>query len=139
MWKLSRTRQLERIRADRGFTIIEALIALALVSSAITVIGSVFATTALGVRTLEQHLSLVQIARGVVAGLPLNNSLALRNSSGETQGYRWQIRTLPLLVASQEQAARSSFSPVRLDVEVRSPRGALIHLETIRLQPRGGE
>jgi general secretion pathway protein I len=139
MWKLSRTPQRKKSRCDRGFTIIEALIALALVSSAITVIGSVFATTALGVRTLEQHLSLVQIARGVVAGLPLNNSLALRNFSGETEGYHWQIEARPLLVASREQAARSSFAPIRLDVEVRSPSGTMIHLETIRLQPRGGE
>ena len=139
MLKLSRAPQRKKNRSHRGFTIIEALIALALVSSAITVIGSVFATTALGVRSLEQHLSLVQVARGVVAGLPLNNSLALRSISGETEGYRWQIKPSSYLVVSREQAARSSLVPIKLDVEVHSPRGAVIHLETIRLQPRGGE
>jgi general secretion pathway protein I len=139
MSKLFRAPQRKKNRSRRGFTIIEALIALALVSSAITVIGSVFATTALGVRSLEQHLSLVQIARRLVADLLLNNSLALRNISGETEGYHWQIRTSPFSAVSQEQAARSSLAPIRLDVEVRSPRGAVINLETIRLQPRGVE
>lgn len=135
---MSRAPQRKKNRSHRGFTIIEALIALALVSSAVTVIGSVFATTALGVHSLEQQISLVQIARGVVAGLPLN-SLALRNISGETEGYHWQIRTSPFSAVSQEQAARSSFAPITLDVEVRSPRGGSINLQTIRLQPRGEE
>lgn len=139
MLKLSRTPQRRKNRSHRGFTIIEALIALAIVSSAVTAIGSVFATTALGVRSAEQHLSLVQIARGVVAALPLNNSLVLRNISGETEGYQWQIKPSLFLAASQEQAGGSGSVPVKLDVEIRSPSGAVIHLETIRLQPREQE
>jgi general secretion pathway protein I len=139
MWKLSCAPRRKKNRSPRGFTIIEALIALALVSSVITVIGSVVATTALGVRSLEQHLSSVQIARGVVAGLPLNNTLVLKNISGETEGYHWQIKPSSFLAVSQKQEARSSLVPIKLDVEVRSPRGTVIHLETIRLQPRGAE
>ena len=139
MLKLSLAAQRRKSRSHRGFTIIEALIALALVSSTITVIGAVFATTALGVRSLEQRLILVQIARRVLADLPLNNSLALGTIFGETEGYHWQIQPSSFLAVSQEGAARSSLVPIKLDVEVYSTRGAKVHLETIRLLPRGGE
>jgi general secretion pathway protein I len=97
-------------------------------------IGSVLATTTLGVRSLEQHLRLVQIARSVVAGVPLDNPLAFRSLSGETEGFRWKIVASPFLAEPQKQASESSWVPMKLSIEVRSPAGASFQLETIRLQ-----
>ena len=56
---------------DAGFTIIEVLIALAIVAVSIVAIGSLMATNVRGVRSLEQHVALTQTARTVMtAGLP---------------------------------------------------------------------
>ena len=53
-------------RRDAGFTIIEVLIALALVAVSILAIGSVMSTNVRGVRLLEQHVTLMQTARSVM-------------------------------------------------------------------------
>ena len=47
-------------RRDAGFTIIEVLIALAIVAVSIVAIGSLMATNVRGVRSLEQHVALMQ-------------------------------------------------------------------------------
>ena len=58
-------------RRDAGFTIIEVLIALAIVAVSIVAIGSVMATNVRGVRSLEQHVALMQATRTVMtAGIP---------------------------------------------------------------------
>ncbi len=54
-------------RRDAGFTIIEVLIALAVVAVSIVAIGSVMSTNVRGVRSLEQHVTLMQTARSVMA------------------------------------------------------------------------
>ncbi len=56
---------------DAGFTILEVLIALAVVAVSIVAIGSVMSTNVRGVRLLEQHVTLMQTARTVMtAGIP---------------------------------------------------------------------
>jgi general secretion pathway protein I len=52
-------------RGDAGFTIIEVLIALALVAVSVVAIGSVMSTNVRGVRSLEQHVALMQTTRAV--------------------------------------------------------------------------
>ena len=47
-------------RGDAGFTIIEVLIALAIVAVSVVAIGSVMATNVRGVRSLEHHVALMQ-------------------------------------------------------------------------------
>jgi general secretion pathway protein I len=120
---------------DHGFTIIEALIALALVSGALTAIGSMFATTTLGVRSLEQHMSLVQMARTAVSEVPLNNSLSPRQPTGEREGFRWRIDASSFSTEGL-QTPESNWVPIKLNVEVRSRAGMIFNVETIRLRRR---
>src|ERR1700674_2929813 len=79
-------------RRDAGFTIIEVLIALAIVAVGIVAIGSVMATNVRGVRSLEQHVALMQATRTVMtAGIPARAKLGPGGLSGQIDDYRWTI------------------------------------------------
>ena len=66
-----------------GFTIIEVLIALAVVAVSVVAIGSVMSTNVRGVRSLEQHVTLMQTARTVMTtGIPSRAELAPGALSG---------------------------------------------------------
>src|SRR6202040_1466139 len=84
-------------RRDAGFTIIEVLIALALVAVSIVAIGSVMATNVRGVRSLEQHVTLMQTARSIMTtGIPPRAELGAGALSGQINDYRWKIDVGPL-------------------------------------------
>ena len=84
-------------RSDAGFTIIEVLIALALVAVSIVAIGSVMATNVRGVRSLEQHVTLMQTARSIMTtGIPPRAELGPGALSGEINDYQWKIDVGPL-------------------------------------------
>src|SRR4051812_29850203 len=53
-----------------GFTLIEALVALAIVAAVLGTIGTVIATTVKGTRSIEQRLALDGTAEQVIAALP---------------------------------------------------------------------
>ena len=60
-----------QIRArNAGFTIIEVLFAIAVVAISLTAIGALTGVTTRGVRSLEQHVALVEAARTLAASLP---------------------------------------------------------------------
>ena len=82
---------------DAGFTIIEVLIALAVVAVSIVAIGSVMSTNVRGVRSLEQHVTLMQTARSVMTtDLPSRAELGSGALSGQINDYRWKIDIGPL-------------------------------------------
>ena len=54
------SREGERARGRAGFTLIEVVVALALIAVGLTAIGSLIATTIRGTRSLDQHLGPVQ-------------------------------------------------------------------------------
>jgi general secretion pathway protein I len=121
-------------RADAGFTVIEVLIALAVVAVGIVAIGSVMSTNARGIRSMEQHVLLKQAAQAVLAtGIPPRSELAQGTLTGQTGDYRWQVDIGPLtgeLVSPSEDAA---WVPELVSVHVRSPGGAVLELHTVRL------
>src|SRR5436853_5955835 len=96
--KLLRTTLAER-RKTGGFTIIEALVALAIVAASLAAIGSLIATSARGTHVLEQHVALVETARAIMTGLPKRDQLATGDFSGELAGHRWQVDVLPFTLS----------------------------------------
>jgi general secretion pathway protein I len=82
---------------EAGFTVLEVLVALALIVVAMVAIGSVMSTNARGVRSLEQHVALMQTTRGVMTGgIPARAELAPGISSGQTGDYHWTVEVAPL-------------------------------------------
>lgn len=119
-----------------GFTLIEVVVALAVIAITLTAIGAVAATSARGTRTLEQHLALVETTRIVEATLPRNPQASLDGLSGEILGHRWRIAVAPFVGSGIYQPPDSSWIPQTVVVRVRSPSGAVYGFETVRLQAK---
>ena len=127
-------------RRDAGFTIIEVLIALAIVAVGIVAIGSVMATNVRGVRSLEQHVALMQATRTVMAaGIPPRAQLAPGALSGQTDGYRWTVELGPLGGDWAVPGADVAWVPELVRIRVRSPSGATSDIRTVRLIHRPAE
>ncbi len=122
--------------ADAGFTLIEVVVALAVVAIALTAIGAVVTTSSRGTRSLEQHLALVEATRIVAATLPKSEERSLDGLSGEILGHRWRIGVLPFVGAGIAPVADSPWIPQTVVVRVRSPSDAVYGFETVRLQHR---
>jgi general secretion pathway protein I len=116
---------------------IEAVVTLALVTVVLAAIGYLVAANTRGVRVLEQHVALMETARLVAASIPRNSEPLPDDLTGEMSGHRWQIRTSPFF-DGVPAVPESRFMPQRLELRVQSPSGAILTLETVRLQNVSG-
>ncbi|MDB5567352.1 MAG: ral secretion pathway protein GspI [Tardiphaga sp.] len=127
-------------RREAGFTIIEVLIALAIVAVSIVAIGSVMSTNVRGVRSLEQHVALMQTTRTVMTtGIPSGAGAGPGATSGQIDDYRWTIDVRPLGGDWTVPGADIAWVPELVRVRVRSPSGAVSELRTVRLMHRPSE
>jgi general secretion pathway protein I len=124
-----------RQSAEDGFTMIEAVVALALVAVVLAAIGTLVAANARGAQTLDQHTALMQTARMIASALPRNGEPLPKDLAGEVSGYRWQMRASPFF-GGGPVVPESRFIPQRIELRVRSPSGAIATFETVRLQNR---
>jgi general secretion pathway protein I len=130
---LSRIGYCRRGRSRDGFTIIEALVALAVVAGSLAAIGSVIATATRGARSLEQRVALLQTARAIETGLPGRDQLATGSFGGEIAGHQWRVSVSPFAAGG---ANDSPWIPQLVTTRVQSPSGAVIELNTARLRLR---
>jgi general secretion pathway protein I len=119
-------------KRQRGFTLIEVLVALAVVAVSLSAIGSLIAVTVRGARAVGAHLALIETARGIITGLPDRNDLAPGNVSGESAGYRWRVDVLPFHADFVDPEA--AWLPQTVVVRVQSPAGKILQLNTVRLR-----
>jgi general secretion pathway protein I len=134
---LSPVRHLPTAGLDAGFTVIEVLIALAIVAVSIVAIGAVMSTNARGVRALENHVALIQSAQTVLAtAIPPRKALAPGTLSGELHDFRWQVDIGPVGGDWVVEGAEIAWIPELVKIRVRSPSGAAVDLETVRLMKK---
>jgi general secretion pathway protein I len=126
-----------RQRWSEGFTLIEVLVALAVVAASLAAIGSLIATSVRGVRAVEQHVALVERGRAIMAALPRREGLSIGQAAGEIAGYRWQINVLPYPTGRGDAA--SQWVPRTVVTTVRSRSGTALQLHTVRLVRRPPE
>jgi general secretion pathway protein I len=119
-----------------GFTLIEVVVALALIAVALTAIGSLIATTIRGSRSLDQHLSLAETARAVEAALPNRDQLTDGSMSGEMAGHHWRVDVLPFRASFVDPRLPSPWVPRTVVITVRAPDGPVLQINTVRLQRR---
>ncbi len=125
--------------ASAGFTLIEALVALAVAAISLTAIGLLMAGNIRGSGRIEQHLGLVETLRAVETGLSDRTSLSTGNLSGEMHGQAWSVDIAPFPGDFVNPRAAQSWTPQTIVIKVQSPSGAVLQLETIRLGRRTGE
>ena len=123
-----------------GFTLIEALVALAIVAAVLTSIGAVIATSVKGTRSIDQRLALSATAETLLAALPARTLLTPGRQSGETAGHRWRIDVSPMDVAVTSDAPPTQrFVPLAVSVRLQAPGGPLMQVTTVRLVPKAAE
>jgi general secretion pathway protein I len=120
-------------RRERGFTLIEVLVALSVVAISLAAIGSLIAVTTRGARAVGLHLTLVETARSIITGLPDRDQLEPGNLSGESAGHRWRVDVLPFY-ADFVDPDKSIWLPQTVVVRVQSPSGPVLQLNTVRLR-----
>jgi len=124
----------------RGFTLIEALVALAIVAAVLGSIGTVIATTVKGTRGIDQRLELSGTAETLVAALPARSLLKPGRQSGQLSGHRWRIDVSPMNVAVANDAPQTGrFVPLAVTLRLQSPGGPAMQVTTVRLVPRVAE
>ncbi|MGY3440707.1 prepilin-type N-terminal cleavage/methylation domain-containing protein [Bradyrhizobium sp. USDA 4473] len=127
-------------RRDAGFTIIEVLVALALVAVSIVAIGAVMGVKTRGVKAMEQHVALMQAVRTLMTiGIPPRAELQPGSSTGQAEGYRWTIDVSPLGGEWTVPEGNVPWAPELVRIRVKSPAGALSDIRTVRLMPRSSE
>jgi len=122
--------------AVAGFTLIEALIALAIVAVSLTAIGSLMAMTVRGTRSIDQHLALVETARAIEAGLPDRGDLTVGSLTGAVGAYRWRVDVLPFQASFVDPQLPTPWVPQAVVITVQSSAGPILRINSVRLHRR---
>lgn len=123
-----------------GFTLIETLVALAIIAGVLSSIGAVIATTVKGTRSIDQRLALTGTAETLVATLPGRSLLKPGRQSGELAGHRWRIDVSPMNIAAASDAPQTQrFFPLAVNMRLQALGGPAMQVTTVRLVPRTAE
>ena len=123
-----------------GFTLIEALVALAIIAAVLSSIGAVIATTVKGTRSIDQRLALAGTAQTLLATLPARDLLKPGGQSGELAGHRWRIDVAPLNVPDTSDVPPAGrFVPLAVNMRMQAPGGPAIQVTIVRLVPKAAQ
>jgi general secretion pathway protein I len=134
---LSHAPRSKQQRADAGFTLVEVLVALAVISIGLLAIGSVVASTMRGTQAIDSHVMMVEAIRSIITALPERSQLMDGSFSGENSEYKWRVDVRPFVGAVGQSNQASPWVPQRLLIRLQSAAGSVLEVETIRLRPRG--
>jgi general secretion pathway protein I len=123
---------------ERGFTLIEALVALAIVAAVLSSIGAVIGVTVKGTRSIDQRLALTGAAETVLAALPARNALKPGREAGELAGHRWRLDVTPLNVVAAD-APQGRFVPLAVNLRMQAQGGPAVQVTTVRLVRKAAE
>jgi general secretion pathway protein I len=117
------------LRDEAGFTLIEALVALAIVAIALASIGGIMATVSKGTRSVSQRVALAA-AETLLTELPARNSIVPGRQSGQKDGNRWSVDITPI-----GNGSSGRWLPLLVVLDVRAPTGLAMRFTTVRLAP----
>ena len=130
------SRRSRRCRGTAGFTLIEVVVALAVIAVALAAIGSLIGTTVRGARSIDVHMNLVETARMIGTALPDRASLKTGNFSGELQGHQWRVDVLPFIFTNLDPRLPTPWVAQTVTVRIQSPEGPMFRVMTVRLRRR---
>ena len=85
----------------------------------------------------ERHLAEIESARKIIAGMPARNALPYGRLTGSVDAHQWRIDSVP--VSTTAASGETSWTPQSIALLVRSPFGATIEIDTIRLRKQGAK
>jgi general secretion pathway protein I len=135
-------------RGSAGFTLIEVLVAIAVLAVVLGAIGAVVGNTVRGIRSVDRRLPLLETAQSLIASLPSRDALKAGTQSGTSGDFRWRIdavllnRNVPdnaaaaLSTAATGTPPKFNWVPLAITVRVQGSEGPPVRLDTVRLIPR---
>ena len=121
-----------------GFTLIEVLVALAVVAATLSAIGALVAVSMRGAQSIDQRLQFRETLRALVTSLPERRELGAGTATGVSAGFRWRLDIAPFVATFIDPQAASQWQPEAVIITVRSPSGQQLQINTIRLRRRQG-
>ena len=118
---------------EAGFTLVEALAALAVLAAGLAAIGALAASSLTLAGHAERHDAQIVAMREILTGLPKRNSLPYGRLTGSLLAHAWRIDATPAAGAYVANAP-SPWRPQAIALVVKSPSGSLIEIDTIRLR-----
>lgn len=123
-----------------GFTLIEVLIALAILGVSLPVLLGIFSDTLHRTRQGEDRMIAASLAETLLAKAGIESPLQIGRTSGNFgNGYRWQLEVEPYRQLSEDPASAVRTFAVRATVGwgANKTKGSL-SLATLRLAPKTG-
>jgi general secretion pathway protein I len=148
MWCRIARSEIRPPRGSAGFTLIEVLVAIAVLAVVLGAIGAVVGNTVRAIRSVDRRLPLLETAQSLIASLPARDALQPGTQSGTSGEFRWRIdavllnRNVPdnaaaaLSTAATGAAPKVSWVPLAITVRVQASEGPPVRLDTVRLIPR---
>ena len=121
---------------NAGFTLVEALAALAVMAVSVAAIGALSNASMRSSLHVERHLAEIETARKIIAGLPPRQGLADGTLTGVLDGHRWRIDAAPFPNALLAPNVPSKWQPQLIAVRVLAPTGGVVEIDTTRLRRR---
>jgi general secretion pathway protein I len=121
-------------RSDAGFTLIESLVAVAVIAVTLASIGALVGGMTRGTRQVEQRVALVQAANSLLwDAMPARTGPVVPVLDGEALGHRWREKVLPAAVGFGPGASDTIWIPLSVELSVEAPGGELLRVQTVRL------
>jgi general secretion pathway protein I len=115
-----------------GFTLIEALAALAVMGAGLAATGTLASSSLRAGLYAERHLADIETARKIIAGMPSREALPVGRLTGALDAHDWRIDSV--LIGAPAAVGDAVWTPQQIEVSVLSPSGAILKIDTIRLR-----
>jgi general secretion pathway protein I len=153
MWCRIARSEIRPPRGCAGFTMIEVLVAIAVLAVVLGAIGAVVGNTVRTIRSVDRRLPLLETAQSLIAALPARDALQPGTQTGTSGDFRWRIDAVLLNSTVPDNAAAAlstaatgvppaagaspkvNWVPLAITVRVQGSEGPPVRLDTVRLIP----
>src|ERR1700730_11598232 len=110
MWCRIARSEIRPPRGSAGFTMIEVLVAIAVLALVLGAIGAVVGNTVRAIRSVDRRLPLLETAQSLIASLPERDALQPGTQSGTSGEFHWRIDAVVLNRNVPDNAAALSIA-----------------------------